>query len=174
MAPVKVYWYEGLKKDAKGGPKGSLRVAEGEDRNLPPLIAELQKKYPEEVEGFDTTGSLYVGDKGIIYTACYGERMHILPWDKMKETPVPPKVTPRCPDKGIFNNFINAVLNGKTETHASFEYGTRLTEFALLGNLAQHVGAGKKVEWDGPNMKVTNLPELNAWVKRDYRKGWQI
>jgi hypothetical protein len=54
----------------------------------------------------------------------------------------------------------------------SFDYGTRLTEFAILGNLAQHAGAGKKLQWDGPNMKVTNLPELNAWVQRDYRPGW--
>jgi hypothetical protein len=37
-----------------------------------------------------------------------------------------------------------------------------------------HVGVGKKVMWDGPKMKVTNLTELNAWVKRDYRKGWQV
>jgi len=29
-------------------------------------------------------------------------------------------------------------------------------------------------EWEGANLKVTNLPELNAWVKREYRKGWQI
>jgi len=39
--------------------------------------------------------------------------------------------------------------------------------------MAQKAGEGKKIEWDGPNMKITNLPELNAWVKREYRKGWQ-
>ena len=61
---------------------------------------------------------------------------------------------------------------GKKETAASFDYGARLTEFSLLGNLAQHAGVGKKIEWDGPNMKVTNLSELNQWVKRPYRKGW--
>jgi hypothetical protein len=48
-----------------------------------------------------------------------------------------------------------------------------LTEFSLLGNLAQHAGVGKKVQWDGPGMKVTNLPELNQWLSRPYRKGWQ-
>ena len=55
---------------------------------------------------------------------------------------------------------------------ADFDYGSRLTEFTLLGNLAQHAGVGKKVEWDGPNMKVTNIPELNQWVKRPSREGW--
>jgi len=35
-------------------------------------------------------------------------------------------------------------------------------------------GQGKKVMWDGPNMKVTNIPELNAWVKRPTRAGWSV
>jgi hypothetical protein len=30
----------------------------------------------------------------------------------------------------------------------------------------------KKVAWDVANMQVTNLPELNEWVKRPPRKGW--
>jgi hypothetical protein len=55
-----------------------------------------------------------------------------------------------------------------------FEYGTRLTEFAILGNLAMKAGLNNKVMCDGPNMKVTNLPELNAWVQRPYRKGWKV
>jgi hypothetical protein len=76
--------------------------------------------------------------------------------------------------KNVFKNFFEACLAGSTETEASFEYGTRLTEFSILGNLAQKAGEGRKIEWDGPNMKVTNMPELNAWVKREYRKGWQI
>ena len=49
-----------------------------------------------------------------------------------------------------------------------------MTEFTLLGNLAQYAGVGNKVEWDGPNMKVTNLPELNRFLQREYRKGWQV
>jgi hypothetical protein len=35
-------------------------------------------------------------------------------------------------------------------------------------------GMGKKVEWDGPNMKVKNMPELNAFVQRPYRTGWTV
>jgi hypothetical protein len=90
----------------------------------------------------------------------------------MKETPAPPQTLPR--PKGIFVDFLDAVRAGKTETSVSFDYGTRLTEFAILGNLAMRAGLHNKVMWDGPNMKVTNLPELNQWVKTDYRKGWQI
>ena len=44
----------------------------------------------------------------------------------------------------------------------------------LLGNLAIRAGQGVKVLWDGPNMRSTNLPELNQFVRRDYRKGWSL
>ncbi|MSU59179.1 MAG: Gfo/Idh/MocA family oxidoreductase [Pedosphaera sp.] len=171
MPAVKVFWYEGLHQTASGKASGNLRAAKGEDRNFPPLLRELLKQYPDEELDAGDSGSLYVGEKGVIFTGTYGDKMHILPWAKMKETPEPPKTLPR--PKGIFVDFLDAVRAGKTETSVSFDYGTRLTEFALLGNLAQHAGAGKKVMWDGPNMKVTNLKELNAWVKRPARKGWQ-
>ena len=73
-----------------------------------------------------------------------------------------------------FADFLRACRAGQADTATSFEYGARLTEFTLLGNLAQHAGVGKKVAWDGPNMKVVNLPELNQWVKREPRQGWHV
>lgn len=168
MPAVKVYWYDGY----EGGDKaaGAKKGSKGTKRShvLPPLLGELQKKYPDEK--FESNGTLYVGDKGILYTSCYGGNMHLVPKERMKEVAQPPKSLPR--PKGSFADFIRACREGKTDTATSFDYAARLTEFTLLGNLAQHAGAGKKVEWDGPNMKVTNLPELNRFVKREYRKGW--
>jgi predicted dehydrogenase len=170
MPPVKVFWHEGLNQTTTAEPSGNLRAARGEARNFPPVLLELRKQYPDEELDKGDSGTLYVGEKGVIYTGTYGDRMHIVPMEKMSETPQPPKTLPR--PKDIFTDFIEACRAGKTETAVSFEYGTRLTEFAILGNLAQHVGEGRKVEWDGPGMKVTNIPELNPWVKREYRKGW--
>ncbi len=171
MPPLKAYWYEGLNQTTHEEAIGNLKAARGDARNFPPLLLELRKQYPDEELDRGDSGTLYVGEKGVIFTGTYGDKMHIVPWEKMKETPQPAKTLPR--PKDIFTDFIEACRAGKTETAVSFDYGTRLTEFAILGNLAQHVGEGKKVEWDGPNMKVTNIPELNQWVKRAYRKGWQ-
>jgi hypothetical protein len=166
---VKVFWYEGLKKDASGEGKGNLRQANASNQNLPPLLVEMRNKYAEDE--FESNGSLYVGDKGIIYTGTYGGRMHILPWEKMRETPAPAKTLPRT--KNIMLDFLEAARDGRTNTAAGFEYGARLTEFTLLGNLAQCAGVNQKVEWDGPGMKVTNLKDLNRWVKQEYRPGWK-
>ncbi len=167
MPALKVYWYEGLKKDATGGASGSNHAAHGADQNLPPILAELQKKYPDEE--FDASGTVFIGEKGVISTRTYGARMHVLPLENDQYSNIP-RTLPR--PKDVMTDFLTAVRAGKKETAAPFEYGTRLTEFTLLGNLAEHAGVGKKVEWDGPNMKVTNITELNEWVQRPYRKGW--
>jgi predicted dehydrogenase len=171
MPALKAYWYEGLNATTTGKPQGSLRAVKGDDRNLPELLLELREKYPDEGLDERDSGSLYVGDKGVIYTGTYGDKMHIVPYEKMRETPAPPQILPR--PKDIFTDFLEAVRAGKTETSVPFEYGTRLTEFAILGNLAMKAGLGNKIMWDGPNMKVTNLPDLNAWVHRPSRAGWK-
>jgi len=130
----------------------------------------LRKKYPGE--RFDDSGTLYVGEKGIFYSSTYGQDVHLVPKEKMNDLARPPKSLPR--PKNSFADFFQACREGRTDTATGFDYAARLTEFGLVGNLAQLAGAGTKVRWDGPNMKVTNLPELNRWVKREYRKGWQL
>jgi len=42
----------------------------------------------------------------------------------------------------------------------------------LLGNVA--IRTGKKLNWDGPNMKITNVPEANEYLQRQYRAGWTL
>jgi len=96
--------------------------------------------------------------------------MHVLPMEKMNSITQPPRTLPR--PKNIMADFLDACRAGKTETAAPFEYGARLTEFSLLGNLAQKAGVGNKLNWDGKNMRVTNVRELNEWVQRPHRKGW--
>jgi hypothetical protein len=99
--------------------------------------------------------------------------MHIVPLEKMDQIKQPPQTLPR-PDPNPFVDFVQTCKAGRTDTATPFEYGARLTEFCLLGNLAQHAGPGNKVMWDGPNMRVTNIPELNRWIKREDRKGWVV
>jgi predicted dehydrogenase len=172
MPAMKAYWYEGLNMTTKEEPQGALRAAVGDARNLPELLLELRAKYPDDELDRGDSGTLYVGEKGVIYTATYGGKMHIVPYEKMDEVPAPPKTLPR--PKNVITDFIDAIKAGSRDTAVSFDYGTRLTEFTLLGNLAQKAGVGNKIAWDGPDMKVKNLPDLNAWVARPAREGWSV
>jgi predicted dehydrogenase len=169
MPPLTAYWYEGLKLNAQTAAKGSLQSAQGKDQNLPPLFDELLRKYPDEGDFDRGGGTFYVGEKGILYTGTYGS-MHVLPRERMSEFSQVPKTLPR--PKDIMTDFLEACREGRKETAASFEYGAQLTEFTLLGNLAQYAGAGCKVQWDGPNMKAANLPGLDRWLKQPSRPGW--
>ena len=42
----------------------------------------------------------------------------------------------------------------------------------MLGNVA--VRAQKRLEWDGPNMTITNDESANRYLHREYREGWSL
>ena len=44
----------------------------------------------------------------------------------------------------------------------------------LLGVVAVRAGQGKKIYYDAENMRVTNMPEMDRFLKRDFRPGWAI
>jgi hypothetical protein len=52
--------------------------------------------------------------------------------------------------------------------------GAPLTAMALTGHLAQYAGIGGKIEWDAEKMECINQPEFNTFVRREYRKGWEV
>ncbi len=63
-------------------------------------------------------------------------------------------------------------MRGGAPAYSNFDIAAYLTEIILLGCVALQVG--KKLEWDGPNLRATNAPEAARFVKREYRKGWEI
>ncbi|MBN1347219.1 MAG: Gfo/Idh/MocA family oxidoreductase [Phycisphaerae bacterium] len=58
------------------------------------------------------------------------------------------------------------------KTACGFDYSGPLTETVLLGNVAYR--AGKPIEWDAANLKITNEPDAMRFIKRPYRKGWTL
>ena len=55
---------------------------------------------------------------------------------------------------------------------SNFGYSGPLTEMVLLGCVAMR--ARKRIEWDGSNMKITNVPQANKFLRREYRLGWEL
>ena len=169
LPPLKAYWYDGERRDPEA------RDAEGrpypKGLNRPRLADELSAKY-----GRDMTrdGTIFVGDKGILYApGTVPGAGRILPEEKHKEFPVPPKKYPRT--RGIDADFFRACKEGGEPPCSNFpDVSGPYLEAFLVGNLAMRAGAGKKVEWDGVNMMCTNMPELNQFVRREYRQGWSL
>ncbi|MCR4412378.1 MAG: Gfo/Idh/MocA family oxidoreductase [Thermoguttaceae bacterium] len=169
LPPVKVFWYDGYRAAKTANPKKELGDAMEKSQNRPPIVLELEKKYNRQ---FGDGGTIYVGDQGIMFSGNYCDSPRIIPEEKHRQFPVPEKKLPRL--KGTHQaDFLRAFKEG-TKACSDFEYGARLTEMLFVGCLAERAGLNQKVEWDGAAMKVTNLPELNRMVKREYRKGWEL
>jgi hypothetical protein len=60
---------------------------------------------------------------------------------------------------------------GNLKTSCNFDYGGKMIEMMLLGLVAYRVG--KKVSYDGAT-GVTDNPEANALLHREYRPGWTL
>jgi len=167
---VKVYWYEGSRAKGKDvGPEGDNKDTAGVNR--PALAAELEKKTGRNFGG---VGSFFVGEKGVIHVGSHGGAPRIIPEEKHKAFPVPARTLPRTKG-GIWGDFLRACKQGGQPCISNFaDFAGPLLEALYVGHLAMRAGVGKKVEWDGPNMKCTNLAELNQFVKREYRKGWTL
>jgi hypothetical protein len=111
-------------------------------------------------------GSIYIGDKGVLYSP-YIDTPRLFPKEKYEGF--------KLPEPGGNDHYLQFVeaVRGNGQTSAPFSFAGPLTESVLLGCLATRF-KDQKLEWDGPSMRVTNLPEANAFVRRTYRKGWEV
>ena len=153
MPPVKLIWYEGANKGQK---------------LLPPAELGHGEKFPD-------SGSLVVGEKGVLFSPSdYGSHWTLLPKKNFDGYKKPALKGPsnNKDDLGMKMEWV-AGIKGGPAPYSNFEFASMITEMLMLGNVA--VKLGKKLDWDGPNLKVTNVKEAEALIKAaTYRKGWTL
>jgi predicted dehydrogenase len=119
-------------------------------------------------------GIVLVGDKDTLYVPSYWGDGMFLSGAKTADFKDVPQSIPRAPgefDKGHYNEWINACKGGP-KAMSNFDYSGPMAETVLLGNVA--LRAGQPIEWDAKQLRVTNVPEANRFVKKQYREGWGI
>jgi predicted dehydrogenase len=134
----------------------------------------MRPPYPEELfegEKVERGGVLMVGDKGKIYIPDdYGGKHVLLPKNQFADFKNPEESIPRSP--GHHKDFLEACKNPDRPACSNFSYSGPLTEMVLLGVVAFR--CGKRIEWDGPNMKATNCSEASEYIHPQYRRGWEL
>ncbi len=110
-------------------------------------------------------GSIYFGTDGVMFSPYGG--MPILIGDGLKD-----RKLSMVKGDNHYLQFVEAV-RGNGQTSAPFAYAGPLTETVLLGCLATRF-PNKELTWDPAKMKVTNLEEANKYVRKQYRKGWEV
>jgi hypothetical protein len=171
LPETEFFWYDGNPTDKQVKP---LRPGE-----------ELTKEIKDLMETVPDSGALLVGEKGHIFSPDdYGTKFFLRLNDEkelvdsktheaVKAVPMslPRNEHPGDMDPKQHLEWI-AACKGGPMPYSNFDVAAYLTEIILLGCIALRVG--KKLEWDGPNMRATNAPEASQYVKRVYRKGWEL
>jgi predicted dehydrogenase len=135
------------------------------------LMPTLHEEVP--IPGGDGGGGIFVGEKGYITYETYGNNPKVYPQAAAERAERAPKVTPRVAEKTHEANWAAAV-KGTAQASSPFDYAARLTEIMLLGVVALRAGQGKRILYDGPNMRVTNVADANQWLTREYRAGYSL
>ena len=112
---------------------------------------------------------MLVGDKGKFLFQRGTTRWFVYPKERLEEFKDTPKTIRRVTNEDA--EWVEACKGGPAAL-SHFDHSGPFTETVLLGNLA--IRAGKKIEWDGPNMKATNAPEIAELIRRPYRSGWGL
>jgi len=129
---------------------------------------------PDELEDdrqMGTNGALFIGDKGKMLSG------RLIPESKMSEYKKPDPTIPRSPGHHI--EWIEACKGGKPAGSNFPDHAGLLAQAVLLGNVALRPELKErmnrtKLMWDGENMKITNVPDANQFLQREYRKGWTL
>ncbi|QVL33482.1 Gfo/Idh/MocA family oxidoreductase [Telmatocola sphagniphila] len=109
-------------------------------------------------------GSIYIGTKGVMYSPYIAAPVLLGEASGGKVV--------KMDGRNHYLQFVEAV-RGNDKTSAPFEYAGPLTESVLLGCLATRFSK-KTLEWDAKNLMVTNEKLANQFVRKTYRKGWEV
>jgi hypothetical protein len=146
MPPVEMHWYD-----------GGL---------MPPRPEDL----PTDVALDRTGGVILAGERGILMHETYGRNPQLFPEGLTEEAATVPPSYERIEDSHEMN-WANA-CKGQGDATCPFSYAAPLTEVMLLGMVALRAGQGRKIYYDGQNMRITNDEEANRFLTREYRDGW--
>jgi predicted dehydrogenase len=111
-------------------------------------------------------GSLFIGTDGVLYCP-YIAMPTLLPAEKFRDYKMP-----EVRSDNHYHQFVEAARgNGRTST--PFDYSANLTEGVLLGCLATRF-VKTTLEWDTAKMQISNNKDAQEFVRKRYRKRWEV
>jgi hypothetical protein len=146
--PLDLYWYD-------GGIK-------------PPVPDELMSENRE----FAEEGMLFVGDKGKILGGFRSENPRVL-GAKDSAPPAPAAPADRNANRQNRDAAWVAAFKGGARSYGDFQLAGPISDMMNLAAISLRLG-GKRLLFNSAIAKVTNVPEANSFLTREYRPGWQI
>jgi predicted dehydrogenase len=161
-AALDIFWYD-------GGIK-------------PPVPEEFMAENKELAE----EGMMFVGDKGKILGGFRADNSQLIPEAKMRayrEEHDLPEPAPRQPGAGGRQGERGipsardaawiAAFKGGPASYGDFQLAGPICDAVNLAAISLRLG-GRRLLWDAANAKITNIPEANKHLTREYREGWAL
>ena len=117
------------------------------------------ENYPEEA-------AMLIGTEGALLIP-HGGTPVLLPESKFGKDKYP-----NLEERNHYHHFVEGCL-GRASPESHFAQSGPMTEAILLGTVAIRVPE-TLLQWDASNMKFPNNPEAEKYLKRTYRKGWEV
>jgi len=140
----------------------------------------MKPRLPEQIEAHHVEipreGILFVGDRGTIMAGFHGQNPEIFaggkrePFRAEASSPRDAEQERRAPGNRR-GSWLRAAQGGEPSP-GSFLNAGPITDAVNLGTVA--LRAGKKVLFDSEKMSITNVPDANKYLVREYRKGWEL
>jgi len=151
--------------------------------NRPPLDlfwhdGSMKPATPEELEAdnkeLQPEGMMFIGDKGKILAEFRGENPRIIAGPKIAHSGQKPQQgNERTGARAQALSLWAAAVKGGKPTYGDFLLAGPISDAFNLGAVSLRLG-GKKLLFDTANAKVTNSPDANKYLTREYRKGWEL
>jgi hypothetical protein len=137
----------------------------------PPTPEELDEDHKE----LPAEGMMFTGDKGRILAGFRVESPRLIPERRMSgyaAAPPPAARAQRDPTQlsAGLKQWIEGCKGG-AHSQGSFLHAGPISEAVNLYAVA--LRTRKRLLYDAENVRITNAPEANRYLARDYRKGWE-
>lgn len=152
--------------NAKGGPVTMTWYDGGLMPPTPDAMPATARMNPDG-------GVLYVGEGGMLMHDTYGEKPVLIGDGVAARAAAVPVSLPRILGgrDGHEMNWIRAI-RGEEAISSPFAVAVPLNETMILGMVA--LRADQPIDYDGAFGRITNVPDANRFLDREYRKGWSL
>lgn len=160
---------------APKGERGALDIFWYDGGIKPPVPEELMAENKE----LDEEGMMFVGDQGKILGGFRSEDSRLIPEAKMRAYQAANYLTEPAANQGDTRKgggrnagWIEAFKGGPASC-GDFLLAGPISDAMNLAAISLRLG-GQRLLWDSAGAKITNIPEANKFLTREYRSGWEI
>ncbi|MFK8110900.1 MAG: Gfo/Idh/MocA family protein [Rubripirellula sp.] len=159
----KFHWYDGYVDATFDRDKWQL-IKNGDEYNHPS---------EEVLDGMDFSkfGSVIIGEQGKLFFHRGKNNWVLKTSNQVDGFDWPEPTLPRATEQDNYKEWFDAVEGRIDQGESNFSLAGPMTEMILLGVIAQRE-PGTSLRWDAKQMKIENHPELQQYIQREYREGW--